>query len=250
MRHSTYQQVDGKYFLRHITKEGKSFNAARNFKHTFHLDLLINEMQLKNFEKFKGKEPGKKELFDIPYDSTFWNRYTILKETPLEEKIIADLGGSRSLNEQFIIYDTLKKKEFERAISGQGQFDQFREFSRNHNILYLDFWASWCGPCIAEMSFTKKLAQEYKGKIIFVMLSVDSDERAWNRALVKHDLLRPEIRHYRIGPDADILKFLDVNTIPRYVLVNKDGSFFDLNAKRPSNPELSADFKKIQGASD
>jgi thiol-disulfide isomerase/thioredoxin len=247
---NTFQKSGDKYFLRHISKEGKTFNRQAGFRHTYHLDLLVNEWQLKGFEKFKGKEPGKKELFDVPYDSTFWNDYTILKETPLEEKIVLDLGGSQSLTRQYAMYDTLKRKEYERQISGEGRFDKFREESKGRRILYLDFWASWCGPCIAELAAEKRIAEEYRGKITFVMLSLDADEKAWNRAMTTHDLTGRGILHFRIGPDADLLKFFDVSAIPRYVLINKQGEFFDLNAKRPSNPALRADFEKVRATSD
>jgi thiol-disulfide isomerase/thioredoxin len=247
---NTFQKSGGKYFLRHVSKEGKTYNRQIGFRHTYHLDLLVNEWQLKGFTKFKGKEPGKKELFDVPYDSTFWNDYTILKETPLEEKIVRDLGGSRSLTRQYAIYDTLKRREYEREISGEGRFDQFREASKGHRILYVDFWASWCGPCIAEFAAEKQMAEEYQNKITFVMLSMDADEKAWNRALAKHDLRSRGIFHFRIGPEADLLKFFEVDAIPRYVIINKKGEFFDLTAKRPSDPALRADFEKVRAASD
>lgn len=242
---NTFQRSDKKYFLRHISKEGQTFNRQLNFRHTYHLDLLVNEWQLKGFKKFKGKEPGKKELFEVPYDSTFWNNYTVLKETPLEEKIVRDLGGSPSLTRQYAMYDTMKRREYEREISGEGQFDRFREQSKNYRILYLDFWASWCGPCIAELAAEKRLAEEYLGKITFVMLSLDADEKAWNRALFKHDLKRPGIVHFRIGPQADLLKFMEVNTIPRYILIDKAGNFFDLNAKRPGDPGIRTDLNNV-----
>lgn len=242
---ATFQRSDKKYFLRHISKEGHNFNPQLNFRHTYHLDLLVNEWQLNGFKKFKGKEPGKKELFEVPYDSTFWNSYTVLKETPLEEKIVRDLGGSPSLTRQYAMYDTMKRKEFEREMSGEGQFDRFREESKNRRILYVDFWASWCGPCIAELGAEKRLAEEYLGKITFVMLSIDSDEKAWNRALFKYDLKKPGIVHFRIGPQADVMKFFEVDAIPRYLLIDKAGRFFDFNAKRPGDPGLQADFKKV-----
>lgn len=245
---NTYQKAGSKYFLRHSTKEGQTYHVQNKFRHTYHLDLMVNEIQLKDFKKFKGKEPGKAELFNVPYDSTFWNGYSILKETPLEEKIIGDLGGSKSLTNQFAIYDTLVRAQYERQISGEGQFEEFLKESQGHRILFLSLWASWCGPCIKEMPFEKKLAEEYRGKVTFVMLSLDADEKAWNRALMRHDLRTPYLRHYRIGPEAAYLKFLEVETIPRYVIIQKDGKFFDLNAKRPSDPALKLDLNKVKAA--
>ncbi len=238
----TYQKSLVKYYLKHISKEGRSFLKQQNFTHTYHLDLLVNEFQTKDFEKFRGKEPDKKALYAIKYDPGFWNNYNILKETPLEEKIVRDLGGQQSLQEQFIIYDSLVKKSVEEHGTDIDAFERFFEQSKGSRILYIDFWASWCGPCLAEFYHSKKLLDKYKDKITFVLLSIDEDEDAWKKALTKFNLVIPGFIHYRIGPNADFLKFFDVNSIPRYLLIKENGEFFELNAKRPSNPELPRDF--------
>jgi thiol-disulfide isomerase/thioredoxin len=238
----TYQKSLGKYYLKHISKEGRSFLKHLNFTHTYHLDLMVNEFQTKNFEKFKGKEPDKKALYSIKYDPAFWNNYNILKETPLEEKIVRDLGGQQSLQEQFIIYDSLVKKSVEEYGTDIDAFERFFEQSKGSRILYIDFWASWCGPCLAEFSHSKKLLNKYKDKITFVLLSIDDDEAVWKKALTKFNLVIPGFIHYRIGSSADFLKFFDVNSIPRYMLIKVNGEFFELNAKRPSDPELPKDF--------
>lgn len=240
---TTYRKMGGKYYWHHSSKEGSSFNSSARFKHTYHLDIMANEVVIDSFEKFRGREPSREQLQEIKYDSTFWKNYTILKSTPLEEKIVSDLGGNNSLVKQFEKFDSLEKKNFSAERMGEKEFERFRELSKDTRILYLDFWASWCAPCIQEMVSEKRLLQKYKDKISFVLLSIDRDEKAWKNAISKYKLALPGFHHYRIGPDADLLKFFEVGTIPRYLLIKKNGEFYDLNAKRPSDPRLEQDFE-------
>lgn len=238
----TYQKTLDKYYLKHISKEGNNYIESKKFTHTYHIDLMVNEFQTKKFEKFKGIEPDKKELYGIKYDSNFWRNYNILKETPLEKKIVHDLGGEESLKNQFIVYDSLAKKSIAEYGTDIDKFERFFHQNRGSRILYIDFWASWCAPCLAEFYHSKKLLPKYKDKITFVLVSVDEDEAAWKKALTKFNLLQPGFLHYRVGPTGDFVKFFDVTSIPRYLLLKQNGEFFAFDAKRPSDPDLQKDF--------
>lgn len=242
---STYRKIGEKYFWNHTSTNGLGYSPQKKFRHQYHLDLMANEVQVKGFKKFKGKEPDREELQKVPYDSNFWNNYTILKSTPLEDKIVADLGGNRSLNKQFVIFDSLEKKNYSRERIDEKRFEQFRLASKNSRILFIDFWASWCAPCIGEMVFEKRLLKKYAGKITFVLLSIDKDEQRWKQAIAKYKLGLAGFVHYRIGPESDLAKFFDVSSIPHYALIRKNGEFYDLNAKRPSDPLLEQDLDAL-----
>ncbi len=242
---TSYRKVGDKYFWNHTSKEGRTYIPQINFKHVYHLDMMVNEVVLKDFEKFKGKEPTREILQQVKYDSSFWNNYTILKSTPLEDKIVADLGGSLSLAQQFVKYDSMERIAYSAERLDQQRFETFRNLSKGRRILYIDFWASWCAPCIQEMVAEKRLLEKYGDKITFVLISIDRDEKAWKNAREKYKLNLPGFQHYRFGPEADLLSFFEVTTIPRYVLVNKDGSFYALDAKRPSDPLLHQDFELL-----
>ena len=51
----------------------------------------------------------------------------------------------------------------------------FEETIKKNKIVFVDFWANWCGPCRALAPTIKELAQEYRGKVLVGKLDVDEN---------------------------------------------------------------------------
>ncbi|SVA58971.1 uncharacterized protein METZ01_LOCUS111825 [marine metagenome] len=104
------------------------------------------------------------------------------------------------------------------------------------NLVYVDVWATWCGPCIAELPALEKLQENYKDKnITFLSVSVDTDKDAWEK-LVTDDGLGG-VQLWADGW-SDITKFYAIFGIPRFLLIDKDGSLISVDAPRPSSSEI------------
>lgn len=103
-------------------------------------------------------------------------------------------------------------------------------------FVYIDVWATWCGPCRGEIPHLKKLEEDYAGKAVaFVSLSCDQDKAAWQKMVVNDKL--KGIQLY-MGTKDDFMKKYIINGIPRFILLDKEGKIIKADAPRPSNPEI------------
>lgn len=109
-------------------------------------------------------------------------------------------------------------------------------------VWVLDFWFSGCIPCKAEMPHMERLAEEMKGKDIqFFTLSLDSGEqllKAWGN-LVKDKGNSPTL-HLNIpgGFKSELARHFGIRSVPRIVVVDREGKIVDAFARRPSDPKL------------
>ncbi|GHN00086.1 hypothetical protein WSM22_15750 [Cytophagales bacterium WSM2-2] len=239
---SFYRKYNGRYQPYHFIRDGEN-HLSDNTVHSFHIELTSVETSTELSEKFTGREPGREQLLNIPYDSAFWSTTTVLKATPLENKIISDLGGGASLNKQFYLYRQYELNVNDGGKNGAEKFNWFKQFSESRKTLYLVFWASDCKPYLADLELAKRLQKRYRNKITFVLLSLDEDESLWKQTVSKYNLYSDGIVNYRIGKDEMILKSFDVKGVPTFVLIPRNSKAFDPHVKPPSDPQLEEDFK-------
>jgi thiol-disulfide isomerase/thioredoxin len=116
-------------------------------------------------------------------------------------------------------------------------------------VVYLDFWASWCGPCRQMFPFSKqlheKLSDKQKKQIAFVYISIDGTPEAWKTALEQLDLSNGINLHSPGNWQSEVVKYFQINSIPRYMIFDKKGILVDSNAKRPADPALLDDLLKL-----
>lgn len=116
--------------------------------------------------------------------------------------------------------------------------------------VYIDTWATWCGPCRAEIPHLQKVEQKYEGKNIeFVSISIDEkkDYEKWRKMVDEKKLGGIQL----IADENWNSKFCHdygINSIPRFILIDPQGKVVDANAPRPSQPELTATLDKLLNA--
>lgn len=114
-------------------------------------------------------------------------------------------------------------------------------------IIYIDIWATWCRPCIAEIPSSIKLQQKFakEDDIHFLNISVDESRSDWEKFLDGNNNWTGT--HIIIEPkDIDSLyKDYKFQGIPAYMLLDEAGNIIDLKASRPSDEELEVKIRQL-----
>ncbi len=94
-------------------------------------------------------------------------------------------------------------------------------------VIYIDCWADYCGPCLAELPNSKALMDELKDEdVAFVYICLSADRRVWKALLGKHQLGG---QHYLFNENQkeDWKKAFEISGIPYYFLIDTNGTIVE-----------------------
>jgi len=138
-----------------------------------------------------------------------------------------------------------QKKEFskealaENVVAMDGSEVSFQSILDKYKgkTVVLEFWASWCGDCVKAMPKIKEL-QQNNPDVVYVFFSCDKTFDKWKEGIEKHELKGD---HYLVkdGMKGSFGKSIDLDWIPRYIVVNKKSKISLYRA-------IETDFELIQ----
>lgn len=107
-------------------------------------------------------------------------------------------------------------------------------------VVCIDFWATWCRPCIKSMTYSQRMVNQYKGKDVeFLYVSMDENASSWEGYVKGQNLTGKHLNAMSgKGYLSDIAKLYKVKQLPTYVIVDKDGKVAFNKAGSPGNSVL------------
>lgn len=192
-------------------------------------------LECKNYDFFvRSNSAGFTELCSVIDNSRLMDRGLNIKDYAGLKSYI-DKISSPELKNSF----RLKFLKREALMEGKAAFD-FEMKDRNGKVfnlsdlkgkvLYIDLWATWCLPCLAQGPMYTELSKKYRS-ITFVAISIDEDEDKWKKKIISEN--RETIKEF-IADQSSIKEIWELRTIPRFILIDKNFRIITAFAPRPS----------------
>ena len=125
-----------------------------------------------------------------------------------------------------------------------GKKVKLSDYVGRHKLVLVDFWASWCGPCRADMPEVVQLYKTYRKKgLEIVGVSLDNKADAWQKAIGDLGITWPQMSDLQ-GWKCAAATLYGVNSIPATVLIGKDGVIVDRNLRGDKLKQKVADLLK------
>lgn len=116
--------------------------------------------------------------------------------------------------------------------------------------IMIDFWFTGCVPCKAEMPFYDRLADELADTgIQFLSVSLDTGNQlmnAWKKMMTSRAPSNVLYLNLPGGFKSDFIRQIGIKSVPRLMVIGKDGTIVDACAKRPSDPKLKALLRSLK----
>lgn len=239
-------KLDAKKFDESVSYSGKGA-AENNFlaqKILSDADFSYDDLLASTPEEFNKKIDAKKNA-DISKleKGNFDVNFVALQKKAMEKELF-----------ELKLYFNKKQEQLKLNNSTSPTFDYVNYAGSKTKLedlrgkyVYIDVWATWCGPCRAEIPYLAKVEEEYKGKnIAFVSISVDvqKDFEKW-KTFVKDKALGGIQLFADKDWNSDFIKSFGINSIPRFILIDPAGKVVSADELRPSDPKLQEKLDRL-----
>ncbi len=268
-------------YHKYVTKNN-DFKVSNKFPNPLEGIDLTSEEDFKEYAPYKQLVLGgfydkvKKEVGDNrdKFQEVFIEKIKKLKDGNIREALIVSLAGSvRDASEDSkkaysAVMELSKDDELKKSLKAKMErfgklakgnpspiFENYENYKGGTTSLkdfkgkfvYVDVWATWCGPCKQQIPFMKKIEEKYhkNRKIAFVSISIDDlkKKEAWKKMVKEKEMAGVQL-FANNSWDSEFVKSYGINGIPRFLLIDPLGNIVDADAPRPSDPRLIELFKE------
>lgn len=200
--------------LYRLTDEVNYPSAVKSYLFADILQELIATSVPKNFTQYLNKYIA--DYPESPYYEDIMKKYNKILKLTTDEKA-----------PEIIVQNIItQEKELLSTYTGK--------------TIYLDFWATWCGPCIKELPAFTKLKTDFQDRkdVVFLKVSVDQDLEKWKAFEEEKDAANKE--SFVLSPTTrnSAMDNYALHAVPRYIIIGKDGNILNTNAPMPSSANI------------
>ena len=223
--------------------------------------LNIDELSLLTPEKLNS------QFDDIKIELNEFYTTNSSIDTLITSQFIKQIDPMLKSYKSYILKSITLKTELAKGMTSPA-FNNYKNYKGGTTSLsdlkgkyvYVDVWATWCGPCIAEIPSLKKVEKKYHGKNIeFVSISVDdgrgfkaetkelaleASKKGWRKMIADKDLGGIQLFSDKAW-QSEFVQGYKINGIPRFILIDPNGNIVTPDAPRPSSPKLIELFTEL-----
>lgn len=210
-----------RYVTRNTTKN--AFEARYNASGMFNAEMKDRYLTLVMLDKINNKE----------INTGFLNKYLDeCKNEIFREKVTAALSFVDKVSNDSLLLNTMLE-------DSDGVSYSWKEILAGSpgQVVYVDLWASWCAGCKLNIPKIMAMQEKYPDmRVLFI--SKDKGTREWAKSMKSWGISSLG-RHLRLDPDTELAKVISQPSIPRGMVINKDGKVVTIDADEPNSEKLN-----------
>lgn len=176
-----------------------------------HLDSLTRYFTMANLVARAFRRGEVESMLPLYEDFLRNNPYVELDKLVVDAYLKADQFAAGKPAPNFSLLDTAGREVRLSDLRGK--------------IVYLDFWASWCRPCMKKLDALKHFSQQFDSEeVVFVHISLDEDQERWKAKVAREGYTGVHLRTAG-GSNSVVAQAYGVYSVPEYFLIDAHGRF-------------------------
>lgn len=240
---TSYRQLASTNFDKKVAEE---YNKIMGEDEEYN-EEVSNEATLKVFKAIKSQNIKNSLARQLAYGINPANEkseelYNEIMANVTYEKFKTDLTEKFNKIKALVKGNASPKFNYENHKGGTTSLDDLKG-----KFVYIDVWATWCGPCVREIPFMKEVEKKYHGKNIeFVSISIDEkkDHEKWKEFVTEKEMGGVQL-YADNAWQSQFVQDYAIEGIPRFILIDTEGNIVNADAPRPSDESLIELFDEL-----